>query len=165
MRGRGAAEGELLPDRAWGACVAGKPWAEGRRCLTFAPIRASLAHEYSESGCLALRCIAGVGYRCCCHLWPRSPKLLKSGPQPKAAQELPSSRASALQLLCGPGGSILSGDRGGTAVLWDLGAGSASWKLKDAHTGHVTALSWLHDSSGAATHVFLTAGQDGCVKM
>ena len=83
----------------------------------------------------------------------------------KAAQDLPSSRASALQLLCGPGGSILSGDRGGTAMLWDLGAGSASWKLKDAHTGHVTALSWLHDSSGAATHVFLTAGQDGCVKM
>ena len=101
---------------------------------------------------------------CCCHLWPGSPKLLKSGllPQPLTTC-IPA--MPALQLLCGPGGSILSGDRGGTAVLWDLGAGSASWKLRNAHTGHVTALSWLHDSSGAATNVFLTAGQDGCVKM
>ena len=95
----------------------------------------------------------------------RQPQAAEVWVTAKAAHDLHFSGASALQLLCGPGGSILSGDRGGTAVLWDLGAGSASWKLQDAHAGHVTALSWLHDGSGAATHVFLTTGQDGCVKM
>ena len=32
-RGGSTAAGELLPDWAWGTCVAGEPWAKGKRCL------------------------------------------------------------------------------------------------------------------------------------
>ena len=73
--------------------------------------------------------------------------------------------APVLQLVCGSGDSVISGDRGGTVISWGLATGSTTSKLKDAHTGHVTALAWHHDSSGRCTDSFFSGGQDGHLKM
>lgn len=73
--------------------------------------------------------------------------------------------APVLQLVCGNGDCMISGDRGGTVISWGLATGSASSKLKDAHAGHVTAMSWHHDSDGSCTDSFFTGGQDGHLKM
>jgi len=48
--------------------------------------------------------------------------------------------APVLQLVCGNGDNLISGDRGGTVIMWGLATGSTTSKLKDAHAGHVTAL-------------------------
>lgn len=73
--------------------------------------------------------------------------------------------APVLQLACGSGSSIISGDRGGTVICWEITTQSAATKLKDAHAGHVTALAWQHDANGMCTEAFLTGGQDGHVRM
>ena len=73
--------------------------------------------------------------------------------------------APVLQLVCGSGDNLLSGDRGGTVIMWGLAAGSTTCKLKDAHVGHVTALAWQHDASGICNDTFFTGGQDGHLKM
>ena len=73
--------------------------------------------------------------------------------------------APVLQLVCGNGDTVLSGDRGGTVIMWGLGTGSSTTKLKDAHTGHVTALAWQHGSDGICTDSFFSGGQDGHLRM
>ena len=73
--------------------------------------------------------------------------------------------APVLQLVCGGGDNLISGDRGGTVIMWGLATGSTTSKLKDAHAGHVTALAWQHDASGSCTDSFFSGGQDGHLKM
>ena len=73
--------------------------------------------------------------------------------------------APVLQLVCGRGDSVLSGDRGGTVIMWGLSTGSTTSKLKDAHAGHVTSLAWHHDAVGSCTDKFFSGGQDGHLKM
>lgn len=73
--------------------------------------------------------------------------------------------APVLQLVCGNGDCVISGDRGGTVISWGLATGSTSSKLKDAHAGHVTALAWHHSSAGTCTDSFISGGQDGHLKM
>ncbi|KAA6424182.1 MAG: hypothetical protein FRX49_06141 [Trebouxia sp. A1-2] len=69
--------------------------------------------------------------------------------------------APVLQLVCGNGDNLISGDRGGTVIMWGLTTASTTSKLKDAHTGHVTALAWQHDTNGGCTDTFFSGGQDG----
>lgn len=73
--------------------------------------------------------------------------------------------APVLQLVCGREDHVLSGDRGGTVIMWGLATGSTTSKLKDAHTGHVTALAWHHDASGTCIDSCFSGGQDGHLKM
>ena len=73
--------------------------------------------------------------------------------------------APVLQLACGNGDSVVTGDRGGTVISWGLATGSTTCKLKDAHAGHVTALAWHHDNDGSCTDRFFSGGQDGHLKM
>ncbi len=73
--------------------------------------------------------------------------------------------APVLQLVCGNGDNLISGDRGGTVIMWGLTTGSTTSKLKDAHAGHVTALAWQHDTNGGCTDTFFSGGQDGHLRM
>ncbi|DBA75204.1 TPA: hypothetical protein ACH3X1_010504 [Trebouxia sp. C0004] len=73
--------------------------------------------------------------------------------------------APVLQLVCGNGDNLISGDRGGTVIMWGLTTGSTTSELKDAHAGHVTALAWQHDTNGCCMDTFFSGGQDGHLKM
>ena len=55
---------------------------------------------------------------------------------------------------------LISGDRGGCAVRWDLNSQRVCQKLANAHDGHVTVV-----KAGILENVFLTGGQDGIVKV
>eukprot|EP00899_Mesostigma_viride_P014111 jgi/Mesvir1/22700/Mv14117-RA.1 len=61
-------------------------------------------------------------------------------------------------------GAIASGARDGTAIIWDVGSGSASRKLSGAHEGHLTSLCWLPALGGASSPLLLTGGQDACLR-
>eukprot|EP00961_Rhodomonas_salina_P120859 1626537-Rhodomonas_salina.1 len=55
-------------------------------------------------------------------------------------------------LTLGDNGEILSGDRDGKLVLWDLGGGCETRRLT-GHRGHVTSVTWLEG------HVMLSGAQ------
>ena len=63
------------------------------------------------------------------------------GARASAASQLTGHKAPILQLKAGSTG-LASGDRSGALAVWDLTAGTASWKAQNAHDGHVTALAW-----------------------
>ena len=73
--------------------------------------------------------------------------------------------APVLQLVCGSGDNVLTGDRGGTVIMWGVASESSTTKLKDAHAGHVTALAWHHDADSICTDSFFSGGQDGHLRM
>jgi WD40 repeat protein len=56
-----------------------------------------------------------------------------------------------------------AGDRSGHVVLWDTEGATASATLQAAHTGHITALAWLHSASSAS--LLVTGGQDGMLRV
>ena len=69
---------------------------------------------------------------------------------------------------------LATGDRSGGATVWDARAARATWRLEDAHRGHLTALAWISSLSGtgtigdagdAAGDVLATGGQDGAVRL
>lgn len=88
-------------------------------------------------------------------------------------------KAPVLTLAVGPGGSALTGDRGGAIVVWDLGSAAARFAVAGAHAGHVTAAAWAGgcrspaapnaasgaDAGAGAGEIFATGGQDGCVRL
>lgn len=72
----------------------------------------------------------------------------------------------------------LPGDRSGHILLWDTGSGGVSWRIKNVHVGHVTALAWFDpagsrgsgadaDGGGGGPHAgcFVSGGQDGVVRV
>jgi WD40 repeat protein len=52
-------------------------------------------------------------------------------------------------------------------MLWDLGAGEATWAMKCVHKGHVTALAWADPAGGndAWAGCFASGGQDGRLRL
>ena len=59
-------------------------------------------------------------------------------------------------------GMVLSGDRDGRCVMWDLAKGGIPKTSVQGHRGHCTAArAFLSERSG----VFITGGQDGLVKV
>mmetsp|Transcript_9248 Transcript_9248/g.23366 ORF Transcript_9248/g.23366 Transcript_9248/m.23366 type:complete len:501 (-) Transcript_9248:250-1752(-) len=73
--------------------------------------------------------------------------------------------APVLELETGPGGLAISGDRSGHILLWDLHTGGSSWRLKNVHRGHITALAWYGGGGEEDTHLFMSGGQDGCLRV
>eukprot|EP00879_Flechtneria_rotunda_P022564 GHRR01023824.1.p1 GENE.GHRR01023824.1~~GHRR01023824.1.p1 ORF type:complete len:422 (+),score=146.15 GHRR01023824.1:660-1925(+) len=77
------------------------------------------------------------------------------------------------------GAKVLTGDRKGNLMSWDLETCSNSWGAVAAHQGHITALAWMHpqqqqlhealaapgDSSGSNGSMAVSGGQDGCVRL
>lgn len=83
-------------------------------------------------------------------------------------------RAPVLHLRTAPGGLAASGDRDGAVLRWDLAAGAALGQPLPAHKGHCTALAWWTADDGCSAHVgtagsdshlLLSGGQDGCVRL
>ncbi len=78
-----------------------------------------------------------------------------------------------VQQLAAAGGWAASGDRDGSLARWDVAAGKAVGGLLQAHVGHCTALAWWEssssgsevDSSSCASHLLLSGGQDGAIKL
>mmetsp|Transcript_36495 Transcript_36495/g.103075 ORF Transcript_36495/g.103075 Transcript_36495/m.103075 type:complete len:164 (-) Transcript_36495:567-1058(-) len=66
--------------------------------------------------------------------------------------------APVLELETGPSGGLLSGDRSGHVLVWDLGTGAHSWRLKNVHSGHITSLAWWTEGDGRSD-VFMSGGQ------
>ena len=75
---------------------------------------------------------------------------------------------------------LATGDRSGGATVWDARAARATWRLEDAHRGHLTALAWISSfgtgttiggtigdagDGDAAGDVLATGGQDGVVRL
>eukprot|EP00501_MAST-03F_sp_TOSAG23-6_P001583 GSMAST32.ASY1.ANO1.1649.1 assembled CDS len=59
---------------------------------------------------------------------------------------------------------VYSGDRTGSAVLWDLQGGSVAQKFSN-HGGHVTSCTIYSDDSMSAAPLYLTGAQDGYVRV
>ena len=57
----------------------------------------------------------------------------------------------------------LAGDRSGHIILWDTTSGAECWRIKGAHSGHVTALAWFDYSDDTCAGCFASGGQDGYV--
>ncbi|WIA41200.1 hypothetical protein OEZ86_004815 [Tetradesmus obliquus] len=83
-----------------------------------------------------------------------------------------------LEMAVHPAGScIVTGDRKGGLMCWDLEAGSSSWGVAAAHQGHITALAWSTAAAAAANtpeqHLarnsssccVISGGQDGVVRV
>jgi len=83
--------------------------------------------------------------------------------RPRLASSLEGHAAPVLELEAGPSGALVSGDRSGNVLVWDLGSGRHSWPMKNVHRGHITSLAWWCDGGGGAD-VFLSGGQDGCLR-
>jgi WD40 repeat protein len=61
---------------------------------------------------------------------------------------------------------IRAGDRKGNLMCWDVSTASSGWGVKDAHTGHITALAWQQDPAGhTSCALALSGGQDGVLKV
>lgn len=71
-----------------------------------------------------------------------------------------SHRGPVLDLAFGKN-TVVSGGRDGLAVLWDIGSGACSRKLR-GHQGHVTAVASYEES---AETLFITGAQDGQLKV
>lgn len=55
-----------------------------------------------------------------------------------------------------------AGDRSGNCIVWDAGTASESWRMKNVHKGHVTALAWFdYNDGGGMAGCFVTGGQVG----
>eukprot|EP00941_MAST-03F_sp_MAST-3F-sp1_P004419 g4419.t1 len=61
-------------------------------------------------------------------------------------------------------GAVLSGDRSGDAVLWDLTVGS-SVRHFSGHRGHVTSCALYAEAGVSSSTMCLTGGQDGRVRV
>lgn len=86
-----------------------------------------------------------------------------AGVRARCAATLAGHTAPVMLMAIAGGGTIASGDRGGSLMVWDATAGRSKWSAGSAHEGHVTALAWFDDgTSGAAwTSLLLSGGQDG----
>ena len=71
-------------------------------------------------------------------------------------------------------GTLVSGDRNGVCVFWDLAAGGKPVRSVQAHRGHCTVVQAFCsenkckgtlETSSTGPAVFLTGGQDGYVKV
>ena len=65
---------------------------------------------------------------------------------------------------------LATGDRSGGATVWDARAARATWRLEEAHRGHLTALAWISSAwtrpiGDAAGDALATGGQDGAVRL
>ncbi|CAG9463635.1 unnamed protein product [Pedinophyceae sp. YPF-701] len=79
-------------------------------------------------------------------------------PRGAEAQCLRGHKAPVLNVAPSPDGrSLVSGDRGGDAALWDLGGAATPVLHRNAHEGHVTSVAWGDNS------IYYSGGQDGVV--
>ncbi|MEW5302349.1 MAG: hypothetical protein WDW36_005146 [Sanguina aurantia] len=83
-----------------------------------------------------------------------------------AAATLSGHDAPVLEMDIGGDGRIVTGDRSGHVMLWDVSSGSSGWRLKSIHSGHVTSLAWWDAGDGSALGgCFVSGGQDGVVRV
>jgi len=73
--------------------------------------------------------------------------------------------APVLELSVNKEGKIITGDRSGHIILWDNTASDVSWRMKNVHKGHVTALTWADVNDPDCGHLFISGGQDGYVRV
>ncbi|GLC37310.1 hypothetical protein PLESTB_001137600 [Pleodorina starrii] len=96
-------------------------------------------------------------------------RLWELGARPHEAGCLQGHDAPVLEMQISPDGRIVSGDRSGHVLLWDISAGGVSWRMKNVHQGHVTALAWFDENAGSSPGegegCFVTGGQDGVVRV
>lgn len=84
---------------------------------------------------------------------------LKRSHMPKSAFTFRGHTAPVLD-FCFANGHLLSGDRSGNAIVWDLTAGCSSINLVK-HRGHVTA---LHAAADSQTNAWFTGDQSGTLR-
>lgn len=67
---------------------------------------------------------------------------------------------------------LRAGDRRGNLMCWDVSTASSGWGARDAHAGHVTALTWQLDAQQEqlqrapdSSTLVLSGGQDGCLRV
>ncbi|GIL71317.1 hypothetical protein Vretimale_2829 [Volvox reticuliferus] len=96
-------------------------------------------------------------------------RLWELGARPHEAGCLQGHEAPILEMQISTDGRIVTGDRSGHVLLWDTSSGATSWRMRNVHQGHVTALAWFDEGGGAgegeAAGCFVTGGQDGVVRV
>ncbi|EFJ44249.1 hypothetical protein VOLCADRAFT_118805 [Volvox carteri f. nagariensis] len=102
-------------------------------------------------------------------------RLWELGARPHEAGCLQGHEAPVLEMQVSADGRIVSGDRSGHVLLWDMSSGGVSWRMKNVHQGHVTSLAWFEEGGGGGGGgasapgegggCFVTGGQDGVVRV
>ena len=63
-------------------------------------------------------------------------------------------------MFCGCHHSLApAGDRSGHVILWDTSAADVSWRMKNVHQGHITAMAWFNADDSEWGGSFVTGGQ------